>query len=134
MSLYLSKIFYCTECVGVHTYLEKLLPPVAGQPTGVSAVQQSDTNIEVSWMSPGSPATGYIIYYQPDGGDVTRETISGVDTENYILSNLESGVNYNISIIAVSDHLPSAVVGTVILSMVTLYRTVCFNLIIFILQ
>ena len=120
MSLYLSKIFYCTECVGVHTYLEKLLPLVPGQPTGVSAVQHSDTNIEVSWISPGSPATGYIIYYQPDGGDVRRETISGVDIESYILSNLEYVVNYNISIIAVSDHLPGAVVGPVRLSVLTL--------------
>ena len=99
---------------------EQFLPPVAGQPNGVSAVQQSNTSIEVSWMSPGSPATGYIIYYQPDGGDVRSETISGVDTESYILSNLESGVNYNISIIAVSDHLPSAVVGPVRLSVLTL--------------
>ena len=74
----------------------------------------------MSWMSPGSPATGYIIYYQPDGADVRSETISEVDTESYILSNLDSGVNYNISIIAVSDHLPSAVVGPVRLSVLTL--------------
>ena len=118
---------------------EQFLPPVAGQPTGVSAVQQSNTSIEVSWMSPGSSATGYIIYYQPDGGDVSSENISGVNMESYILSNLESGenisgvnmesyilsnlesgVNYNISIIAVSDHLPSAVVGPVRLSVLTL--------------
>ena len=99
---------------------EQFLPPVAGQPTGVSALQQSNTSIEVSWMSSGSPATGHIIYYQPDGGDVRSETISGVDTESYILTNLDSGVNYNISIIAVSDHLPSAVVGPVRLSVLTL--------------
>ena len=87
----------------------------------MSAVQQSDTSIVVNWMSPGGPATGYIIYYQSDGGDVRSETISGVDTESYILSNLESGVNYNISIIAVSDHLPSAVVGPVRPSVLTFY-------------
>ena len=74
----------------------------------------------MNWTSPGSPATGYIIYYQSDGGDVRSETI-GVDTESYILSNLESGVNYSISIIAVSDHLPSAVVGPVRPSVLTLY-------------
>ena len=87
----------------------------------MSAVQQSNTSIEVNWMSPGSPATGYIIYYQSDGGDVRNETISGVDTESYILSNLESGVSYSISIIAVSDHLPSAVVGPVRPSVLTFY-------------
>ena len=79
----------------------------------------------MNWTSPGSPATGHIIYYQSDGGDVRSETISGVDTESYILSNLESGVNYNISIIAVSDHLPSAVVGPVRPCMLTLFCNEC---------
>ena len=91
----------------------------------MSAVQQSDTSIEVNWMSPGSPATGYIIYYQSDGGDVRSETISGVDTESYILSNLESRVKYSISIIAVSDYLPSAVVGPVRPSVLTLFCNEC---------
>ena len=90
----------------------------------MSVVQQSDMSIEVNWTSPGSPATGYIIYYQSDGGDVRSETIIGVDTESYILNNLESGVNYNISIIAVSDHLPSAVVEPVRPSVLTFCITV----------
>ena len=79
----------------------------------------------MNWTSPGSPVTGYIIYYQSDGGDVRSETISGVDTESYILSNLESGVKYSISIIAVSDHLPSAVVGPVRTSGLTLFCNKC---------
>ena len=90
------------------------IPPVAGEPTNLAAVQQSDTSIEVSWESPGSPATGYVIYYQPDGGAVSSLNIS--DTRK-LLEGLESGVTYNISIVAVSDHLPSAVVGPVTASM-----------------
>ena len=92
-------------------------PPVAGEPTNLAAVQQSDTSIEVSWDSPGSPATGYVLYYQPEGGAVSSVIISGRDTESYLLENLQSGVACNISIVAVSGHLPSAVVGPVTASM-----------------
>ena len=93
------------------------IPPVAGEPTNLAAVQQSDTSIVVSWGSPGSPATGYVLYCQPEGGAVSSVIISGRDTESHLLENLQSGMTYNISIVAVSDHLPSAVVGPVTASM-----------------
>ena len=94
-------------------------PTVAGKPTNLSlaAVQQSNTSIEVSWESPGSPATGYVIYYQPKGGEVSSLDISGRSNTRKLLEGLESGVTYSISIVAVSDHLPSAVVGPVTASM-----------------
>ena len=91
-------------------------PPVAGEPTNLAAVQQSDTSIEVSWESPGTPATGYVTYYQPEGGAVSSVAIPG-RIESHLLEGLESGGTYNISIVAVSDHLPSAVVGPVTASM-----------------
>ena len=47
-----------------------------------------------------------------------------MDIESYILNNLDSGVIYSISIIAVSDHLPSAVVGPVRPSVLTFCITV----------
>ena len=71
----------------------------------------------MSWESPGSPATGYVIYYQPEGGAVSSLNISGMVNTRKLLEGLESGVTYNVSIVAVSDHLPSAVVGPVTASM-----------------
>ena len=98
-------------------YWHTCIPPVAGEPTNLAAVQQSDTSIEVSWDSPGSPATGYVLYCQPEGGTVSSVNISGRVTESHLLENLQSRVTYNISIVAVSGHLPSAVVGPIAASM-----------------
>ena len=98
------------------------IPPVAGEPTNLTTVQQSDTSIEVSWESPGSPATGYVIYYQPEGGAVSSLNVSGNIVKRKLLEGLESGVTYNISIVAVSDHLPSAVVGPVTASMLYVWQ------------
>ena len=103
------------------------IPPVAGEPTNLTAVQQSDTSIEVSWDSPGSPATGYVIYYQPEGGAVSSLNISGRINTRKLLEGLESGVTYSISIVAVSDHLPSAVVGPVTASMLIHVLHICVS-------
>ena len=65
------------------------------------------------WGSPGSPATGYVIYYQPEGGVVHSVNVTGGDTESYLLEGLQKGMTYQISIVALSEHLPSAVVGPV---------------------
>ena len=89
---------------------------VTGQPTRVFAVPLSDTSIQVSWDPPGDPTTGYVIYYQPEGGAVSSVMVTGGDTESHQLDALQSGVNYSVSIVALSDHLPSAVVGPVTLS------------------
>ena len=98
-------------------YSNDMHPSVAGEPTNLAAVQQSDMSIEVSWESPGSPATGYVIYYQPERGAVSSVAIPGRTIDSHRLEGLESGVTYNISVVAVSDHLPSAVVGPVTASM-----------------
>ena len=63
-----------------------------------------------SWKSPGDPVTGYVIYYQSEGGGNSSDTVSG---ESHSLDCLESGVIYNISIVALSLHLPSPLVGPV---------------------
>ena len=67
----------------------------------------------VTWESPGSPATGYVIYNQPKRGAVSNVTVSGEETESHLLDGLQRGVTYTISIVALSPHLPSALVGPV---------------------
>ena len=67
----------------------------------------------VSWKSPGDPVTGYVIYYQSGGGGNNSDIVSGGEIESHSLDCLESGVIYNISIVALSLHLPSPLVGPV---------------------
>ena len=84
------------------------------EPSSLTAVHQSSAahaSIAVTWESPGSPATGYVIYYQPKGGAVSNVTVSRGNTESHLLDGLQRGVNYTISIVALSPHLPSALVG-----------------------
>ena len=78
--------------------------PVASAPTSVMAVQEGPTSIRVSW-SPPTPlgdTTGYRIYYS--GGSSGSEDVSGVFTDNYLLTGLQNGDSYTISIVATSQH------------------------------
>ena len=98
---------------------------MAGQPTNLAAGPQTDTSILVTWDPPttGDPATGYVIYYQSGGGEVSSETVSGGQTESHVLSGLDSGMTYTISIVAESSHLPSGVVGPITPSGILYTRT-----------
>ena len=72
------------------------------------AVQEGPTSIRVSW-SPPSPlgnTTGYRIYYNSDS-DSGSEDISGGSTNNYLLTGLQNGVGYTISIVGTSQHFLS---------------------------
>ena len=85
---------------------------VAGEPTDLAA-ESNSTHVNVSWKSPGGPVTGYMIYYQSEGRYNSSVHVSGGETESHSLDCLERGVTYNISIVALSDHLPSPLVGPV---------------------
>ena len=61
----------------------------------------------------GDPVTGYVIYYQPEGGAVSSDMVSGGETETHLLNGFHRGVTYNISIVALSLHLPGLLVGPV---------------------
>ena len=67
----------------------------------------------MSWESPADPVTGYVIYYQTKGGPVISDMVSGGETETHSLDGLQRGVTYYISILALSQHLPSPLVGPV---------------------
>ena len=92
---------------------------VAGKPsklTGViSSSNNTHVNVTVSWESPADTATtGYVIYYQPKtGGPVISESVTGRHRESHSLTGLQRGHTYNISIVALSQHLPSPLVGPV---------------------
>ena len=84
---------------------------VAGEPTNLIA-ESNSTHVTVSWKSPGDHVTGYVIYYQSKGGGNSSDIVYG-ETESHSLDCLENRVIYYISIVALSLHLPSPLVGPV---------------------
>ena len=90
-------LFWRVQCV-------RIFLPVASAPTSVMAVQEGLTSIRVSW-SPPTPlgdTTGYRIYYS--GGSSGSEDVSGGSTDNYLLTDLQNGEKYTVSIVAISQH------------------------------
>eukprot|EP00731_Ephydatia_muelleri_P018890 Em0011g930a len=85
-----------------------------GPPTGVTAVQSGSTSVSVSWTAPtsGGPVTRYDIYYVTNGGPNTSG--GSTNSTSYFLTNLQVGVQYNISVIAVGTSLPSLSVNVIL--------------------
>ena len=87
----------------------------ADHPTGLTVEQlpQEPGSFRVSWTPPASSAnlTGYRIYYSGvnDSGSVDV----GVSATNITIDNRTAGVTYTITMVALSPHLPSPVVGLV---------------------
>ena len=82
-------------------------------------------NISASWTAPPDPVTGYVIYYQSQRGPVLNETVTGRG-ETHSLDGLQKGATYNISMVALSQHLPSLLVGPVTVSAGELMLTIIF--------
>ena len=78
---------------------------VASAPTNLMAVQEGPTGIRVSWTPPNplGDTTGYRIYYS--GGSSGSVNVSGGSTDNHLLSGLQNGASYTISIVGTSEHL-----------------------------
>ena len=82
-----------------------VVPLAPSAPTGLSAVKNNATSVQVSWnQSPD--ATGYRITYS-DGDSSDSVDVSGGSTDNYLLTGLQNGDSYTISIVATSELLPS---------------------------
>ena len=80
---------------------------VAYPPTDLTYKIQDDfTSILLMWVppSPLGDTTGYRISYNAVGGSSNSVNISDGDTINYMLSGLEKGRDYNISIVGTSNH------------------------------
>ena len=94
-------------------------PTAAGSPTNLNAVQVNLTSFSVSWTPPAT-VTGYQVYWSGGGGyDSGNMSMGAEDTTVHVTDRIP-GLAYNITVVAFSDHLPSAVVGAV---MVTLGET-----------
>ena len=106
---------YCLWRVSlpVDTYLYTVPP---GLPTGVTAVQSGPTSISVSWTAPtsGGPVSRYDIYYVSNG--VPSTSGGSTASTSYVLTNLQIGVQYNISVIAVGPYLGSQATWTYVVT------------------
>ena len=74
---------------------------------------QESGSFRVSWTPPASPAnlTGYRIYYS--GANDSGSVDVGASTTNITIDNRTVGVTYSITMVALSPHLPSPVVGPI---------------------
>ena len=82
-------------------------------PTNVKYVQINATTLNVSWSPPTQleDVTGYMIYYSGSDGKNGTASVSNGWTNSYLLTGLQTGVNYSVSIVALSQHLPSEVIS-----------------------
>ena len=76
----------------------------------ISIDSVNSTSVIFSWIltTEGVHSTGFMLYYTNNGSQVISETITSVERE-YMLSSLQPGSTLNISLVALSNHLPSAV-------------------------
>ena len=88
---------------------------MASAPTNLTAVQEGLVSVRVSW-SPPTPlgnTTGYRIYYS--GGSSGSVDVSGGSTDNHLVTGLQSGTGYTITVVATSQHLPSQRIATTLI-------------------
>ena len=90
----------------------------ANAPTGLATEVVGHASIRVSWTAPdsGATVTGYRIYYHEEdaqGGMINSDSmdVSASTTEHNITLVLTAGHCYNITVYALSRHLPSPAVG-----------------------
>ena len=87
-----------------------LSPPhtAAGEPTRLNAVDLlTSGSILVTWTPPSGSVTGYTVFLEPGGVGVPVPSSSN----SHMFEGLQSGTQYMVSLVALSDQLPSMVVG-----------------------
>ena len=74
-------------------------------------MKEGETTVNVSWTPPicDDTVTGYKIFYQRSNSVTVNASVT-----QYAIINLEPNITYPITMMALSEHLPSAVVGPVI--------------------
>ena len=81
-------------------------PTAVDSPTDLSAVQVNSTSIRVSW-TPAATVTGYQVYWSGDGGADSGNMSVGAGDTAVTITGLTSGLTYDITLVALSDQLPS---------------------------
>ena len=110
----------CGEaCIHVKFIHVLFSPTAAGSPTSLNAAQVNLTSFSVSWTRPAT-VTGYQVYWSGGGGADSGNMSIRAGDRTVLVTDRIPGLTYNITLLALSDHLPSPAVGIV---MVTLGET-----------
>ena len=91
---------------------------VARTPKNVEHFRDSETSVIIHWNTPSIIPLGYIIYYNKTTNDdiyEVRVNASDERTQSYILHGVNRD-NYSMSMLSLSEYLPSALVGSPIVS------------------
>ena len=78
----------------------------ADSPTSLNAVQIGSSSFRVSWTPPAT-VTGYQVYWSGGGGADSGNMSVGAQNWAVTITDLTPGLTYNITIVALSEHLPS---------------------------
>ena len=99
----------CLIPIDMYLYTDPPAPP-----TDVTAVLSGLTSVSVSWTAPtsGGPVSRYDIYYVANG--VPSTSGGSTTSTSYVLTNLQVGVQFTISVIAVSNYMPSQSAGVIL--------------------
>ena len=104
---------------GMHSYKAYpclFSPTAAGSPTSLNAAQVNLTSFRVSWTPPAT-VTGYQVYWSGGGGYDSGNMSMGADDTTVHVTDRIPELTYNITIVALSEHLPSPVVGAVMVTL-----------------
>ena len=85
---------------------------MASAPTIIIAVQEGFSGVRVVWNPPNplGNTTGYRIYYS--GGSSGSVDVRSGFTSNHLVTGLQSGISYTITLVATSQYLPSEGIST----------------------
>ena len=90
-----------------------VLPTAAGTPTNLDAHQIGPSSFTVFWTQPAT-VTGYQVYWSGDGGaDSGNMSLQEWD-RSVSITGLTPGFTYNITLVALSSHLPSPAVAVIV--------------------
>ena len=108
----------CEGDITCKTYHTLFSPTAADSPTNLNAVQIGSSSFRVFW-SPPATVTGYHVYWSGDGGaDSGNMSLrAGTWGTAVTITGLIPGLTYNITLVALSDHLPSPAVGVVMVTL-----------------
>ena len=93
-----------------------LLCIVAKEPLNLIPLWKTDTSLLINWNVPSVVPIGYVIFYKLAHDDNRQSVMVNGSKESHVLEGLRMDNMYNISMLSLSEHLPSALVGSPILS------------------
>ena len=91
-------------------------PTAANFPTDFNAVQVNSSSFRVSWTPPAT-VTGYQVYWSGDGGSDSGNVSARARDTAVTITGRTAGLTYEVTIVALSDYLPSPVVGAVMVTL-----------------